>query len=39
MLLQLMLKVNRGLYTGGNFRAKIWEKNEVKLGTLFIIMI
>ena len=36
---QRMLKMSRGLYTGGNFEAKYLEKSEGKLGTLFAIFI
>ena len=36
---QRMLKLSRGLDTGGNFRPKYLEKSEEKLGTLFAIMI
>ena len=36
---QLMLKMSRGLYTGGNFKQNTWKKSEGKLGTLFVIMI
>ena len=36
---QRMLKMSRGLYTGGNFKQKYFEKNEGNLGTLFAIMI
>ena len=40
---QGMLKMSRGLYTGGNFKQNTWkktkEKNEGKLVTLFAIMI
>ena len=35
---QRMLKMSRGLYTGGNFKQNTW-KNEGKLGTLFAIII
>ena len=34
-----MLKMSRGLYTGGNFKQNTWEKSEVKLGILFAILI
>ena len=36
---QRMLKMSRGLYTGGNFKQNTWKKSEGKLGTLFAIMI
>ena len=36
---QHMLKMSRGLYTGGNFKQNTWKKSEGKLGTLFAIMI
>ena len=36
---QHMLKMSRGLYTGGNYKQNSWEKNEGKLGTLKAIMI
>ena len=39
MHVQCMLKVGRGLYTGGNFKQNTWKKSEGKLGTLFAIMI
>ena len=35
---QRMLKMSRGIYTGGNL-SKILEKSEGKLGTFFVIMI
>ena len=39
MHVQRMLKMSRGLYTGGNIEAKYLEKSEGKLGTLFAIYI
>ena len=36
---QRMLKMSRGLYTGGNLKQKKMEKSEGKLTTLFVIMI
>ena len=36
---QRMLKMSRGLYTGGNFKQNTWKKSEGKLGTLFAILI
>ena len=36
---QRMLKMSRGLYTGGNFKQNLWKKIKEKLGTLFAIMI
>ena len=36
---QCMLKMIRGLHTGGNLKIKYLEKSEGKLGTLFAIMI
>ena len=30
-----MLKMSRGLYTGGNFKQTTWKKSKGKLGTLF----
>ena len=36
---QRMLKMSRGLYTGGIFLAKHLEKSKGKLGTLFAILI
>ena len=36
---QRMLKMSRGLYTGGNFKQNTWRKSEGKLGTLFAIFI
>ena len=36
---QRMLKLSRGLYTGGNFKQNTLKKSEGKLGTLFAIMI
>ena len=39
MHVQRMLKMSRGLYTGGNFKQNTWKKNEGKLRTLFAIMI
>ena len=39
MHVQHMLKMSRGLYTGGNFKQNTWEKKEGKLGTLLAIMI
>ena len=33
-----MLKMSKGLYTGANFKQKMW-KNKGKLGTLFTIII
>ena len=36
---QRMLKMSRGLYTGGNFKQNTLKKNEGKLRTLFAIMI
>ena len=35
---QIMLKMSRGLYTCGNFKQNICEKNKGILGTLFAIM-
>ena len=32
---QRMLKVRSGLYTGGNFKQNIFEKNERKSGTFY----
>ena len=37
--MQRMLKMSRGLYTGGNFKQNTWKKGEGKLRTLFAIMI
>ena len=39
MHVQRMLKMSRGLYTGGNFKRKAWKKSEGKLGTSFAIYI
>ena len=41
MHVQRMLKLSKGLYTGGNFKQfeNIWKKNEEKFGTLFTFMI
>ena len=36
---QRMLKMSRGLYTGGNFKQNTWKKSEEKYGTLFAITI
>ena len=36
---QLMLKMCRGLYTGGIFKQNTWKKSEGKWGTLFEIKI
>ena len=36
---QRMLKMSRGLYTGGNFKQNTRKKGEGKLGTLFAILI
>ena len=36
---QLLLKMRRGLYTGGNFKQNTWKKSEGKLGTLYAIMV
>ena len=37
--MQRMLKMSRGLYTGGNFKQNTVKKNDGKLGTLFAIFI
>ena len=34
-----MLKMSRGLYTGGNLKQNSWKKSEGKLETLFEILI
>ena len=39
MHVQRMLKMSRGLYTGGNFKQNTWKKSEGKFGTLFAIFI
>ena len=39
MHVQRMLKMSRGLYTGGNFKQNAWKKGDGKLGTLFAIFI
>ena len=39
MHVQRMLKISRGLYTGGTFKQNTWKKNDGKLGTLFAIFI
>ena len=36
---QRMLKMSRGLYTGGNFKQNTWKKKRWKFGTLFAIFI
>ena len=36
---QRMLKMSRGLYTGGNFKQNTGKKSKGKFGTLFAIMI
>ena len=36
---QGMLKMSRGLYTGGNIKQNTWKKSGGKLGTLFALMI
>ena len=39
MHVQRLLKMSRGLYTGGNFKQNTWKKSEGKLGTFFAIFI
>ena len=36
---QRMLKMSRGLYTGGNFKENTWKKAKENWGILFAIMI